>query len=114
MPQEPDKPLLILIGPTAIGKTSIALSIAQALGGELISADSRQAYKGLDIGTGKVALKNKVKKEQKYWVVDGVPIYLFDVADPKDRFSVADFVKLAKGNCFSPSLAKISLFSVKS
>ncbi len=95
MPQVTDKPLLILIGPTATGKTSTALRLARAMNGELISADSRQVYKGLDIGTGKVAPNSKVQKENGYWIVDGIPIYLFDVSGPSERFSVADFVKLA-------------------
>ncbi len=95
MPQVTDKSLLILIGPTATGKTNTALRLARAMNGELISADSRQVYKGLDIGTGKVSPNSKVQKENGYWIVDGIPIYLFDVADLQDQFSVADFVKLA-------------------
>lgn len=95
MVRETDKPLLIIIGPTSTGKTNIALNIARSLDGELISADSRQVYKGLDIGTGKVAPGNKVQKERGHWIVDGVPIYLFDVASPNNQFSVADFVQLA-------------------
>lgn len=78
------KPKLIaIVGPTASGKTALGIKTAKALGGEIISADSRQVYKGLDIGTGKVT-----KKE-----MSGVPHYLLDVADPKKRFSADDFLK---------------------
>ncbi len=74
------------MGPTASGKTSLSIYLAQKLGGEVISADSRQVYKGLDIGTGKVT-----KKEMA-----GVKHHLLDVASPKKQFTVDDFVKKAE------------------
>ncbi len=77
---------IAVIGPTAIGKTDFAIALAKRFGGEIISADSRQVYCGLDIGSGKVT-----KREMR-----GVPHYLIDVADPKEVFSVSDFVKLAE------------------
>ena len=77
--------VLVILGPTASGKSALAIQLAQLLNGEVISADSRQVYKGLDIGTGKVT-----KKEMK-----GVPHHLLDVADPKEIFNVSDFKKLA-------------------
>lgn len=81
------KPKLIaVVGQTATGKSGLAIEIAKKFGGEVISADSRQVYKGLDLGTGKVT-----KKE-----MDGVPHYLLDVASPKQVFSVSDFKKLAE------------------
>lgn len=80
------KPKVIaIVGPTASGKSSLGIYIAQKLGGEVISADSRQVYKGLDIGTGKVT-----KKEMA-----GVPHHLFDVMSPKKQFTADDFVKKA-------------------
>lgn len=77
--------LIAIVGPTASGKTSLGIYLAQKLKGEVISADSRQVYKGLDIGTGKVT-----KKEMA-----GVPHHLLDVASPKKQFTVDDFVRLA-------------------
>ncbi|MDO8548106.1 MAG: tRNA (adenosine(37)-N6)-dimethylallyltransferase MiaA, partial [bacterium] len=68
------------------GKSSLGVFLAKKLGGEIISADSRQVYKGLDIGTGKVT-----KKEMA-----GIPHHLLDVANPKKQFSVDDFVKMAE------------------
>ena len=80
------KPKIIaIVGPTASGKTSLSIFLAQKLGGEVISADSRQVYRGLDIGTGKVT-----KKEMA-----GVPHHLLDVISPKKQFTVSDFVRLA-------------------
>jgi tRNA dimethylallyltransferase len=78
--------ILVVLGQTATGKSDVAVSLAKKFKGEVVSADSRQVYKGLDIGTGKVT-----KKEMR-----GIPHYLLDVADPKKKqFSVAQFQKLA-------------------
>lgn len=80
------KPRVIaIVGPTASGKSDLAVLLAQKIDGEVISADSRQVYKGLDIGTGKIT-----KKEMR-----GVPHYLIDVADPKRTYTVAQFKKEA-------------------
>ena len=75
--------LLIISGPTATGKTSLAAKFARKYHGELISADSRQVYRGLDIGTGKDHPKN-------------IPIHLLDLFDPDSIFSVAQFQLLAR------------------
>jgi tRNA dimethylallyltransferase len=75
--------VIAVVGPTASGKTSLGIYLAQKLGGEVISADSRQVYRGLDIGTGKVT------KEE----MAGVPHHLLDVASPKKQYSVSDFLK---------------------
>lgn len=72
------------MGPTASGKSSLAIKLAKKFKGEIISADSRQVYRGMDIGTGKIS-----KKEQRL-----VPHYLMDVANPKKQFTVSDFKKL--------------------
>ena len=77
--------LLVIVGPTASGKTSLSIELAEKYNGEIISADSRQVYKGMDIGTGKVT-----KKEMK-----NIPHYLLDVVSPKTRFDVAKYKKLA-------------------
>lgn len=102
--------LLILSGPTASGKTALALSLAQRFDGELISADSRQVYKGMDIVTGKDLPKGKrtivrrleVSFEKRtydlvaYDMGGGIPIWLYDVVPPNEEFSVAHFVTLAR------------------
>jgi tRNA dimethylallyltransferase len=78
--------ILVIVGPTATGKSDLAVRVAKKFKGEIISADSRQVYTGLDIGTGKIT-----KKEMK-----GVPHYLLDVANPKKKFSVVKYVELAE------------------
>jgi len=77
--------IIIILGQTATGKSDLAARIAKRLGGEIISADSRQVYKGFDIGSGKIT-----KKEMR-----GVFHYLLDVASPKRQFSAAKYKKLA-------------------
>jgi tRNA dimethylallyltransferase len=74
--------LLIICGPTATGKTALAAILAKKFNGELISADSRQVYRGMDLVTGK-------DKQD-------VPIWLYDVVNPDEEFSVSHWVKLAK------------------
>lgn len=81
-----NKKIIVILGPTASGKSDLAVKIAKEFQGEVISADSRQVYKGMDLGTG------KIKKEE----MEGVPHHLLDVVSPKRRFSVAQFVRLAK------------------
>ena len=77
--------LIVILGPTASGKTDLAIKLATKYGGSVVSADSRQVYKGLDSGSGKIT-----KKE-----IRGVPHYLLDVANPKRKFTVAQYQKLA-------------------
>lgn len=78
-------PLLVILGPTAAGKTALSLQLAQEFDGEIVSADSRQIYRGLDIGTAKAT-----PHEQKM-----VPHHLLDVADPDEVLSLAQFQELA-------------------
>lgn len=80
------KPLIILTGPTAVGKTSLSIQLAKTIGGEIISADSMQVYKKMDIGTAKIT------KEE----MEGVPHYLIDVLEPDEEFNVVRFQKMAK------------------
>ena len=80
------KKVLVILGPTASGKSDLAVRLAKKFKGEIISADSRQIYRGLDIGTGKIT-----KGEMR-----GVPHHLLDVADPKKQFTVAQYKKLAE------------------
>lgn len=78
-------PLLVLIGPTAVGKTKLSIAIAKALGCEIISGDSMQVYRKMDIGTA------KIKQEE----MEGVPHYLIDVVNPDEPFTAADFQEWA-------------------
>lgn len=77
--------LIVILGQTASGKTDLSIKLAKKFKGEVISADSRQVYKGLDIGSGKIT-----KKEMA-----GIPHHLLSIANPKRKFSVAQFQKLA-------------------
>ena len=79
------KKLIVVLGPTASGKSGLAVKIAKRFNGEVISADSRQVYKRMDIGTGKIT-----KKEMR-----GIPHHLLDVASPKKIFTVTQYRKLA-------------------
>ncbi len=78
-------PLIVLAGPTGVGKTELSLRLAQALGAEIVSADSMQVYRGMDIGTAKATAKERAL----------IPHHLLDVADPADPFGIADYVPLA-------------------
>lgn len=77
--------IIVILGPTATGKSDLAVRLAKEFNGEVVSADSRQIYKGLNIGTGKIT-----KKE-----MGGIPHHLLDVANPKKVFSVTDYQRLA-------------------
>lgn len=87
MKKEPEmRPRVIaVVGPTASGKSSLAVEIARLVGGEVVSADSRQVYTGLDIGTGKVT-----KREMR-----GIPHHMLDVSNPKRKMSVVQYERLA-------------------
>ena len=78
--------LVVIVGPTASGKSALGIKLAKKFHGEIISADSRQVYKGLDIGSGKVS-----KREQKL-----IKHYLLDITDPKKQFTASDFKKLGQ------------------
>jgi tRNA dimethylallyltransferase len=80
------KPLIIIAGPTAVGKTDISIEVAKKIDGEIVSADSMQIYKYLDIGSAKPT------KEE----IQGVPHYLIDEIDPRTEFSVSQYRDLAK------------------
>lgn len=80
------QPLIILAGPTAVGKTALSVQLARELNGEIISADSMQVYRSMDIGSAKVT-----EEEKK-----GIPHHLIDVLDPREEFNVACFQAMAK------------------
>lgn len=80
------KPFIVLTGPTAVGKTELSIALAKAIGGEIISADSMQVYKYMDIGSA------KIKGDQ----MQGVPHYLIDILEPTEEFDVVKFSRLAQ------------------
>ena len=86
MKQPIKQPLIILTGPTAVGKTALSIQLAKAIGGEIISADSMQVYRHMDIGSAKITPDE----------MDGIPHYLIDVLDPDQDFNVVTFQHLAK------------------
>ena len=77
--------ILVITGPTATGKTALGVALAQTLGGEVVSADSMQIYKGMDIGTAKPSAEE----------MQGVKHHMFDVAEPAEDFSVSRYVEMA-------------------
>lgn len=79
-------PVLAIVGPTGSGKTGLAIEVAKILNGEVISADSRAIYKGMDIGTAKPTIAE----------MDSVPHFGIDLVEPDERFTVVDFVRYAK------------------
>jgi len=98
------KKLIVILGPTATGKTKLAVALAREFNGEIISADSRQVYRGMDIGTGKdlddyvikmtndqFPITNKISNFKKITI----PYYLIDIVSPKSDFNVAKYQKLA-------------------
>src|SRR5574337_1991702 len=78
-------PLIVLIGPTASGKSALALALAERVGGEIVAADSMQVYRGLDIGTAKPTADDRHR----------IPHHLLDVVAPDQPFTAADYVRLA-------------------
>lgn len=80
------QPLIVLAGPTASGKTGLSLRLASSVGGAIVSADSMQVYRGLDIGSAKIFPEER----------QGIPHYLIDVLDPEEPFHVARFQQMAR------------------
>ncbi|WP_462409336.1 tRNA (adenosine(37)-N6)-dimethylallyltransferase MiaA [Neobacillus sp. Marseille-QA0830] len=78
--------LLVIIGPTAVGKTKLSIELAKRFNGEIISGDSMQIYRGMDIGTA------KIKPEE----MEGIPHHLIDIKEPDESFSVAEFQQLVR------------------
>jgi tRNA dimethylallyltransferase len=83
------KKMLVVLGPTSTGKTDVALYLAKKINGELISADSRQVYKYLDLGTGKLPGEySSLKKGDGFWEIDGIRVRMYDVAEPSLRYNL--------------------------
>lgn len=80
------QPLVVIVGPTAVGKTALSIDVAKAFNGEIISGDSLQVYKNLNIGTAKVTPQE----------MEGIPHYLIDVAEPEDTYSAFSFKEQAQ------------------
>jgi len=80
-----EKPLIVIGGPTGVGKTALSLKLAERINGEIISADSMAVYKGMDIGTAKPSLKDRKR----------IKHYLIDVVEPNESFSIKQFIDLA-------------------
>ena len=83
---EQKRPLIIITGPTTSGKTALSIELAKRIGGEIISADSMQVYRHMDIGSAKVTEEE----------MDGVPHHLIDVLEPSEDFNVVKFQSMAK------------------
>lgn len=97
--------LLTIVGPTATGKTDLAISLAKKFNGELVSADSRQIYRGMDIGTGKREINDQLSilndqlnsnfKKTSYrlpkYEKEGIGIWMYDVVNPNEEFSVSHY-----------------------
>ena len=77
-----NRPMVVLTGPTAVGKTKLSIKLATAVDGEIISADSMQVYRRMDIGTAKPTRSETL----------GVPHHMIDVADPEENYSVARYL----------------------
>ncbi len=86
MPNKPNQKIIVILGPTATGKSDLAVHLAKKFNGEIVSADSRQVYRGLDIGSGKIT-----KKEMA-----GIPHHLLDVASPKTTYTAQTYKKDAQ------------------
>lgn len=86
MMNDKKKPLIILTGPTAVGKTALSIALAKAIGGAIISADSMQVYRGMDIGSAKISADE----------MQGITHYLIDILEPDEEFHVVKFQTLAK------------------
>jgi len=90
--------IIVVLGPTSTGKTSLAIKLCQEFNGEIVSADSRQVYKFMDIGTGKLPSDPnlKVVKGDGFWDQDGIKIRAYDLALPTANFTVVDYARVAK------------------
>ncbi len=107
-----NKQLITICGPTSSGKTSLAVKLCNLFNGEIVSADSRQVYKYMDVGTGKIPIRStesriianrnrltdneSTNKQNSAWRIQGVPIHGYDLVEPGERFSAGDFKDYAQ------------------
>ena len=92
---EKQKKLIAVLGPTASGKSELAIELAKRFGGQIVSADSRQIYKEMNIGTAKPARTKEDKQKINNYVAEKIPHYLIDITRPNQKFNVALYKKLA-------------------
>ncbi len=86
--------LLVILGSTSTGKTDLGLQLAKKYQGEIVSADSRQVYKYLDIGTGKLpASFEELERGDSYWEIDGIKIWMYDTVNPMEKFNLYEYIK---------------------
>lgn len=88
----PPHKLIVIAGPTASGKSDLAIELAHRLDGEIISADSRQVYRGMDIGTGKV-LRDPESASKDGYISGSIHHHLIDIADPNEAYNISDFLR---------------------
>jgi tRNA dimethylallyltransferase len=88
--------LPVILGPTCTGKTSLALKIAKEVGANILSIDSRQVFKKLDIGTGKFKDKTEIGKFDGYWEIDGIKIYGYDFLEVNEDLNVIKYCEYAR------------------
>ena len=81
-----ERTVIVILGPTGSGKSKLSISLAKKLGGEIVSCDSMQIYRRMDIGTAKIS-----KKE-----MENIPHHMIDIVEPNEEFSVGEYVKQAK------------------
>ena len=85
--------ILCIVGPTATGKTDVGISLAKKLNGEIIACDSRQVYKDLDIGTGKMpGVDVPYERKDRCWIIDGVPVWGYDMVFATSQYDVSQYV----------------------
>lgn len=87
--------MVIILGPSASGKTNLAIKVAKQIGKNILSADSRQIYTGLDYSTGKLPINYSYTKNNGFWDIEGIKYYGYDIINPNKEFSAGDFVDFA-------------------
>ena len=90
--------LIVILGPTASGKTGMAIKLAKKFNGEIVNADSRQIYREMDIGTNKIDIGNwklEIGKNNIQYPISNIPIHLIDIINPNQKFSLSQYKKLA-------------------
>ena len=87
--------IIVILGPTASGKSEVAIRLAKKFNGEIISADSRQIYCDMNVGTGKINGQWSKVKGQRLFISEGIPHYMIDTVNPKTDYNVSKFKKEA-------------------
>lgn len=113
------KPLIVIVGPTSSGKTSLAINLCEKTKGQIISADSRQVIKHMDIGTGKLPLssqnstsKVETKQTKKFWIINNTKIWGYDLVTPEENFTAYDYAFWAKNKINEFQTKNIQAFLV--